>query len=421
MKTKNRCFIGYSLLLLMVLIMGIILSCASPATTPQSPVQPQGQPSEEEAKVLDIGVLAALTGFGSEAMKINAHGSEVARDWINENGGIDVKGQKYKINLIIEDNKCTADGAVAAANKLVYDKNVKFVIGGVMPHVLIAEATVTEPNKVLRVAVYNNTSDDINATTTPYTFIAHNGTIGGVNSSLAYIADYRPEVKTVVTVSDELTKTTSAPMFMKKAQENGLKAIEPVITWNQQMIDYAPLVTKAVSYNPDSIALINGWPGLQGGILKIARESGHDNLMFCCNYHDIEDIVEVAGKSASTNFVTQGVAPNDPEMPPLMREVLNRLQSEYGHSRIFYAEMGFGGVWCLAQAIEAAQSLDPEVVKDTWEKMDTMKTLYGTALMGGQQTFGMRHQVCSPMRITGLDNGKIVPLAWIDAEELYIP
>ena len=79
-------------------------------------------------------------------------GSGLAAEWINENGGITVNGKKYKIELLTEDNKNSAQGSAGAATKLVHRDGVKFIIGMNVPFQIEAVQSVTEKNKVLLVA-----------------------------------------------------------------------------------------------------------------------------------------------------------------------------------------------------------------------------------------------------------------------------
>ena len=67
----------------------------------------------------------------------------------------------------------------------------------------------------------------------------------------------------------------------------------------------------------------------------------------------------------------------------------------------------------LVQAIEKAQSLDPGNVKKAWENMENIKTAYGLAHMGGQETYGLRHAVVGPRSIEGLEKGEVKSFGWI--------
>jgi branched-chain amino acid transport system substrate-binding protein len=95
-----------------------------------------------EQKTLKIGGLFCLTGFGSSAETYIAQGAKLSEEWINEKGGLTIKGEKYRVELVVEDMKGTADGAVAAATKLAYDDKVKIVIGTVVPFMVQAAGSV---------------------------------------------------------------------------------------------------------------------------------------------------------------------------------------------------------------------------------------------------------------------------------------
>jgi len=68
-------------------------------------------------KTLRIGFTCSLTGFSTEMERIHEQGAEIAKDWINEKGGVTIKGEKYLVELAVEDNKSFTDGAVAAVEK----------------------------------------------------------------------------------------------------------------------------------------------------------------------------------------------------------------------------------------------------------------------------------------------------------------
>ena len=51
--------------------------------------------------------------------------------------------------------------------------------------------------------------------------------------------------------------------------------------------------------------------------------------------------------------------------------------------------MGFEAFWVLAQAIENAQSVDPTVVKNAFEKMTKFETTTGPGKLGGAKTYGI--------------------------------
>ena len=72
-------------------------------------------------------------------------------------------------------------------------------------------------------------------------------------------------------------------------------------------------------------------------------------------------------------------------------------------------------MWILKEVIEAAQSLDPTVVKKKWESMDEVDTIFGKAKVCGDKTFGIKHHVvASPQPIQILKGEKEASAGWID-------
>jgi len=64
----------------------------------------------------------------------------------NKKGGLEIKGERYTIELIVYDSKFQAETARAAVERLIYRDKVKFILGD---ETADAWLPVTEANKVL--------------------------------------------------------------------------------------------------------------------------------------------------------------------------------------------------------------------------------------------------------------------------------
>jgi branched-chain amino acid transport system substrate-binding protein len=111
-----------------------------------------------------------MSGPGSEFGLLAERGQTLCKNWINSKGGITVKGEKYQIEVISEDIKAVAEGAVTAANKLVHQDKVKFIVGLAAPFQVNAVASVTDPNKIAYFAGIHDVSPR-----TPFTVSAKYG------------------------------------------------------------------------------------------------------------------------------------------------------------------------------------------------------------------------------------------------------
>jgi len=370
--------------------------------------------AQDSKKTIRIGFLAALTGFASSSERIHLQGGELARDWINSRGGIKIKGETYTIELVAEDHKSTAEGAVSGATKLVYDKKVKYIAGTIMPFTVAAVTTVTEPAGILRSVGYNAGTPQEFGANTPYTFLSQNGTIGAIISGMRWLKGKFPETKSVsVLIPDDGSIQYLEPHVQKWADANRMSIKGEIIGWPLNTVDFTPFASRAANLAPDAVAMVNGWPGMVGNVLKALRKSGFAKPVIGMHYLQVEDVLEVAGPEASTNYYVHGLMLNDPELPERIKWILETGRKKYGHNGLAFWVEGFDPVYTIAQAIERAQSLEPGDIRKAWEQMDTIDTAYGPSKMGGLETYGLRHAVVGPRSIAGLERGKPTAMGWI--------
>ncbi|NJN44154.1 MAG: ABC transporter substrate-binding protein [Anaerolineae bacterium] len=74
--------------------------------------------------------------------------AELAAKQVNDAGGLEVNGQKYKITLFIEDNQDKAEVAVAVAQKLINQDNVVAIIGPQASRNAIPVSNIAEASKI---------------------------------------------------------------------------------------------------------------------------------------------------------------------------------------------------------------------------------------------------------------------------------
>lgn len=78
---------------------------------------------------LPIGLNIELTGNIPKVGEHSRVAAEMFVEEINEAGGVEIGGQNYTLELVIEDNNGTAEGATAAATKLITQDEVLMMIG----------------------------------------------------------------------------------------------------------------------------------------------------------------------------------------------------------------------------------------------------------------------------------------------------
>ncbi|MCX6008355.1 MAG: ABC transporter substrate-binding protein, partial [Chloroflexi bacterium] len=122
MKIRNA--LTYILLFVCIGTMIVTTACGS---------GPEAKPPVAEQKTLKIGCIMAFSGsaamYGERGRRI----ADVYIDLINEDGGVKIGNDTYKVELTWADDAWTPAGAAAAARKLIYDDGVIAILGYIGP------------------------------------------------------------------------------------------------------------------------------------------------------------------------------------------------------------------------------------------------------------------------------------------------
>jgi len=146
-----------------LLVLALVLAaCATPTATPTE--APAAAPTEAPAAAapteapaaqapaaggtVKVALLAPLTGSVPTFGQSTKEGAELAvKEW-NAKGGIN--GQQ--IELIVEDSQCEADPAVNAANKVIDQDGVKYIIGEVCSKASIPVSEIANAKGVIQIS-----------------------------------------------------------------------------------------------------------------------------------------------------------------------------------------------------------------------------------------------------------------------------
>jgi len=375
--------------------------CPSPAPPPE--------------KTLKIGVLMALTGWFVVNDGPDWAQTEIAEEVLNEHGGINVNGQVYKVELVVEDIQSDFDGVTAAANRLVYDKGVKFIIG---PTAFFnpAASPVTEPAQVLKISTWcTHMPGEVDAST-PYSFTTGHGSITSGWVALQYMKDAYPEVKKVVIVSpDDGAPPIMVPIIKPLFDRVGITVVGETILYPNEMVDFSPIVAQIMAVEGiDGVYQLNGVGPHVGAIVKGLRQAGNTQPYVTTIPTSVQEVANIGGAEAAEGVSSVALSYDDPNNPPLLQEMIDRVQTEIGSEETLHLK-GANCLFILKAAIEAANSLDPAVVKDKLESMGTVETPFGTATICGTELFGIpNHLIANPLPIDLFTGGKQVPVAWYE-------
>ena len=375
--------------------------------------------SAAQAKELKISSLSVLTGPGSPGISPQAiYGVVGAADWINSKGGLTIKGEKYRIKILMEDSKDSADGMVAATNKAVYQDKVKFVLN-CTPSMSILKAVLPmlQKNKVI---VVNGEGLGVRE----YVFPEFNYLFYSPMCTSAYMCTLDAFKKLYPNVKTFVSMTTEGDEFQKEVKQiEQALALDPkgpqIVnygTYPMGSSDYYPVWTKALAspQKADGIIMCMGIAQWYAGVRKQGGELGFDKPFVGMGIGaDPYIVADIAGQYA-TDMLLAAFDFKSPAMTPEIKEAIKFIKDKFNQEMTAAIFIGWEQMVILANVIEKAQSLDSTVVKDFWEKMTSINTPAGKGKMGGSEYYGINHVVIRPMPMSRIMKGKVEHYGWGD-------
>ncbi len=364
---------------------------------------------------LKIGSPMALTGWWNAAYDNSIlRMAEVAVEMINEDGGVKVNGKKYPIELIVEDTQSDFDGVSSACNRLIYEKDCKFIVGPSGFYVSAA-TPVTEQAQVMTITGWHvNMPGEVDATT-PYTFGTSQGSLP---KDIAIIKSLRrdyPNLKNIAIASpDDGSPPHIMPWVNAYLDEYGFSTVGDVILYPNEIEDTSPIVAKIMALDGvEAVFIEKAPPPVLATMVKGLREGGWTVPIFSGSPIATAEVATIAGVQATEGVRTCIDTSNDPDMPAVMLEMAERVTDKYGADFPLSYQCAVG-VFLYKDIIEKAQSFDPTEVKNTLESMNEMDTIYGKAPVCGEQAFGIKHIIAHPLPVQIFENGQPKPGGWLE-------
>ncbi len=199
-----------------------------------------------------VGVVTELSGDLATGGNVTKRGYDLWAQAVNEAGGISVGGKKYAVKLVYADAQSNPAQGAAAAERLITQEAVDFLLGPYSSGVTLAVAPVVEKYKVPMITG-SAESPLIWRQKFLYTF----GTIPPINftgaAAIQTLAAMRPPPKTAVIFgsNDTFSKAT-AEAFEAAAKQSGIKVLKFNIVPAGQ--DLTPLMSAVKGLRPDLVA-----------------------------------------------------------------------------------------------------------------------------------------------------------------------
>lgn len=374
--------------------------------------QPVMSGAAAKEKVVLLGQTEPLSGPAASMGIPNKRMVELVVDKINNAGGFKVNDETYKFKVVCEDNKGTTEGGVAAANKLVYQDEVKLMVNFLTTPCLGTQV-VTEPAKVIN--MLSGQHKDILGSKKPYSFRHFISPLETIPLQVKWILKNKPNIKSCwMNQSDDASGVANMEPWNAASQKYGIKVLGFDYV-NRSVTDFYPLLAKIIAQNP---GIIGGGGGDQFALLfKQAREKGYKG-QFVMPQAASAAFVRLGGAANLEGMLHVGIDLRSDLTPPGIKEYYKLYIDKYGEDPGEWSAWQTAPPYIFAQALQKAGTVDDvDKIKKVLEK-EWFDSPWGKVKFAGEKAYGMPHQMLHPVFISTVQDGKIKALERIDVQEI---
>lgn len=369
--------------------------------------------SQAENKVLKVGHIGVMSGPAASWGLINKYAALAGAEIINEDGGFEIGGEKYDIEIVSLDTKQDPRVAIAGAERLVYQEGIKYIIGPNVDDTTRAVLPVLEKAGAFNIC---------------YGWHRELFTAPSKNTALGMIAGYQSApviykylkgqrgVKSLACVPrNDASGLNSRDSCVAAADQLGIKITSSDSTYEPNTSDFFPIMGRIIGQNPDLIVLSGVAPADAPLLIRAARELGYKGLMSTETAMDANIITEIAGEMAN-GYISVGGA----SAPELRTDEMKRFIERYSKVAGEWNDEAGTKVYALEMLLQtlrvagAAAIDDIEIFKAAMPKVNAEDPFIkgGKARLKwvGQGYFDQLRQVSTPMVITEFKDTDFVTL-----------
>lgn len=355
---------------------------------------PLGGVAEAPAK-LRVAILAPLIGAAGAFGQPMRDGALLAIEEWNARGGVN----GTPIEVVVEDSKCNAEAAASAANKVVDQDGVRFIIGEVCPSAAIPIAEIAMARSAFLISP---------AVTPPRVAVADDGTI----RSTVFSAGPASAVQGTVAArfaAGQLRARTAAVFvdqdsdYMRAMAEaftagfeaaGGRVVVDEAYARNAQ--DFSAMLIKVKDAEPD-VLYLPGYASAVSLIVAQARERGVSAILLGSDSWSSPDLDT---RLHEGGYFTVGFSARDPRES--VQAFISRYRARYGMEPDALAVLGYDAAQTLFQAMALAST-----TTDVAAVAQAMAS--GTfAVVTGELAYDARHSPVRPVTLLGIEGGEVV-------------
>ena len=331
-----------------------------------------------EAPTIRVGVVAELTGDIPAVGASCKNAAEMAVKEVNDAGGLEVGGNKYKVDLFIEDNAGKADQSASAAQKLITQNNVVAIIGPNASRYAIPASEIAESSKVVLITPWStNPKTTLDARTgAPKKYVFRSCFIdpfqGRVVAKFAMDNLKAKKAAVLYDVASEYNKGI-AEFFKQTFEQIGgqVVAFETYTTGDK---DFSAQLTKIKETNPDVIFLPNYYSEVPLQIQQ-AHRLGITAPFLGSDSWGSADLLKLGGQDLEGYYFSTHYAAD--AATPIATKFITAYKAKYGSTPDDVAALTYDAFGLLWTALKNAGKVDRQAVRDALAKVPQYEGVTG--------------------------------------------
>ncbi len=331
-----------------------------------------------DSDTVKIGLIAELTGDVPAVGASCKNAAEMAIKEINDAGGLDLAGKKYKVKLYIEDNAGKADQSASSAQKLIAQQNVLAIVGPNASRYAIPASEVAESAKVVLITPWSTTPKTTldSKTGAPKKYVFRACFIdpfqGRVLAKFALDNLKLKKAAILYDVASEYNKGI-AEVFKETYEKNGGQVVA-FETYTTNDKDFSAQLTKIKKAGPAVIFLPNYYSEVPLQIQQ-AKRLGISVPFLGSDSWGSTDLVKLCGKDCEGYYFSTHYAADNAS--PTAKRFIENYRTAYGTVPDDVAALTYDSVGLLRQAVLNSGKQDRQAVRDALAKISSYDGVTG--------------------------------------------
>jgi branched-chain amino acid transport system substrate-binding protein len=355
-----------------------------------------GQESMAQEKIIKIGCAVSMTGRVSPEGNALKEGAEVWLEYVNGKGGIDVGGEKYKVEIVFYDDKSDSATGAKLTEKLITEDKVDFLLGPFSSGITFATSAIGEKYGVITVAPLANATN-VYERGFKYVFSILPPAPKLMQPILDLVATFDPKPKSVaLVVANDLFPISCAEGARERAEELGMDVVL-YEKYPAETTDITTLLTVVKDRNPD-ILMNAGYTKDALMVVRQTKEVGFNPKVLAFSVGVmLPEFIPSLGADAEYVYEGEWWLPTMDADGPVFGKTANYVElfeEKYGKTPDYHASCGAAAATILQLAIERAGSIETDAVRAELLKMDEiLATFPGVKFNEKGQNVSSEHPV----------------------------